>query len=169
MAAREVACERRVMRMVVVVSLLAALGCSTSKPATAPMPKSEPAPVVEAEPAPPLEPAPPPGSLTDEQFEAMMAKAIVMFNAMSSAVDVAGGDCGKLADGLNQVLDDYASFIAEAQRRQEDEGVKKRGEEWMQAHMDEVMGPMMKVGTAGQRCFADPAFQSFQQRFDAMN
>ena len=164
MAAREVACERRVMRMVVVVSLLAALGCSTSKPATAPMPKSEPAPVVEAEPAP----APPPGSLTDAEFEDLMTKTVAMFEAMGSAVDAAGPDCGKTADALNGVFDANTALLADLKRFEDDQVRKKRGEKWMMGHMDEIMGPMMKVGTASRLCESDPGFQRFQERFDDM-
>ena len=98
-----------------------------------------------------------------------MAKALVMFNAMAAATDAAGEDCGKLADGLNKVLDDNASFLADAKRFQDNEDMKKRGEEWMKGHMDEIMGPMMKVGMAGQKCASDPKFAAFQKRFDEMN
>jgi len=161
-AAREAACERRVMRMVAVVSLVAALGCSTSKPATAPMPQNKPAPVAEAEPTP----APPPSSLTAEQLETMMVKAVAMFNAMGAATDAAGADCGKLTDALNAVLDDNASIVAEIKRFENDEDVKQRGEAWVKDHMEEVMAPLMKIATAGQRCASDAKFQAFQQRFD---
>jgi hypothetical protein len=39
----------------------------------------------------------------------------------------------------------------------------------MKGHMDEIMGPMMKVGMAGQKCAADPKFAAFQKRFDEMD
>lgn len=152
------------MRIFAAALLIAVLGCSKSKPATTPPPQPEPAPIVEAEP----EPAPPPPAapLTDAEFAAMMDQALAMFNAMGAAVDAAGDSCSKLAAGLNRVLDDHAAFVATAKQRQNDEDVKARGEEWMKSHMDEVMAPMMKVATAGQKCTNDAAFAAFQKRFE---
>ena len=164
MASREVACERHVMRMVVVVSLLAALGCSKSKSATAPMPQKKPAPVAEAEPTP----APPPGVVTDAQLEETMAKELVMFDAMAAAVDAAGTDCGRMADGLNMVFNDNVSLIAEERRYRESKEMKQRSEAWRKAHMELLLGPMMKIGTAMLECASDPKFAAFQQRFDEM-
>ena len=106
---------------------------------------------------------------TDAEFEAMMGKAITMFESMGKAVDAAGDDCGKLADGLNKVLDDNKDFIEGAKKVQDNAEMKKKGEEWMKGHMDQIMGPMMKVGTAGQKCATDPKFAEFQKRFDEMN
>ena len=106
---------------------------------------------------------------TDAEFEAMMGKAIGMFESMGKAVDGAGDDCGKLADGLNKVLDDNKDFLETAKKYQDNADMKKKGEEWMKGHMDQIMGPMMKVGTAGQKCATDPKFAEFQKRFDEMN
>ena len=150
MAARETACERRAMRMVVVVSLVAALGCSTSKPATAPMPKSEPAPEL---------------SVTDEQFEATRAHEIVMLDAMAAAIDAAGTDCGRMADGLNRVLDDNVSFFAEERRYQANTELNERSAVWRAAHTEQFRHPMRKIGAAMDQCAADAKFTAFWRRF----
>ena len=173
MAACAIACEHRVMRMVVVVSLVVAVGCERSEPA----PSSAPAPAVMDVPSPKGVSAPkslPPPvapvvvaalALTDAEFEAWMAETQAMFDAMGTASDDAGKDCGKLGVRLSQVLDDHARVVATTKRFKGDKAMEARVEAWMKDHMDEVMRPMMKVGAAGNRCSRDPEFTAFMRRF----
>ena len=95
--------------------------------------------------------APPAGgpAPTDAEFEAMMGKAVAMFTAMGDAADKSGGDCAKLAASLEKVMADNADFIAQAKKYKDNPDMDKKGEEWMKAHQDQVMGPMMKVAGAG--------------------
>ena len=150
----------------VAVVLACACGGSAKKPAPAPSNQ----PVLEAAPPPPVEDPPVVApAMSDEAFEAMMAQAVAMFTAMGAAADAAGADCGKLADGIDQVMGDNQPFIASMAQYKDDEAMDKRAQEWMQGHMDEVMQPMMKVGTAGQQCASDPKFQATMKRFEEMN
>jgi len=93
-----------------------------------------------------------------------MEQAVAMFEAMGAAADNAGADCGKLADGLDQVMNDNSAFIASAKKYKNNPDMDKRGEEWMKVHQDQVMGPMMKVAGAGQKCSTDAKFMAVMQR-----
>jgi len=113
--------------------------------------------------APPAGPAP-----TDAEFEAMMGKAVVMFTAMGAAADKSGGDCGKLAESLDKVMTDNQDFIGMAKKYKGNPETDKKGEEWMKAHQDQVMGPMMKVAGAGQKCSTDAKFQAVMAKLGAL-
>ncbi|MBK9036783.1 MAG: hypothetical protein IPL61_36960 [Myxococcales bacterium] len=152
------------MKLVAVVAVLAC-ACGGSAKQTAAPPAN--APIETAEPAPPPEETPvAPAELTDAEFETMMTQALAMFGAMGSAADAAGGDCGKLADGIDRVMNDNQPFIQSMKKYKGDEAMDKRAEAWMKDHMDEVMEPMMKVGAAGQNCADDPKFQATMQQFE---
>jgi len=145
----------------VVLVALVACGGSKSRPETVP-PSNVPAAEEK-----PVEPAPTPGVVatpSDAEFEVMMEQAVAMFEAMGAAADNAGADCGKLADGLDQVMNDNSAFIASAKKYKNNPDMDKRGEEWMKVHQDQVMGPMMKVAGAGQKCSTDAKFMAVMQR-----
>ncbi len=160
----------RIVGMSVVVAALVGCGggakqsTTPSEPiANRPPPPAEPAP-------PPAEPAPAPAvaAASDAELEALMAEAMGMFNAMGAVVDAAGSDCGKLAAGLDHVLDDNQEFMASARKWKGNADMDRRAEEWMKDHMNEMMPVMMKIGTAGQQCAADPAFAATMRRFDEL-
>lgn len=101
---------------------------------------------------------------TDAEFEAMMGKAVAMFKAMGDAADASGGDCGKLAGALEKVMADNKDFIEQAKKYKDNPDMDKKGEEWMKAHQDQVMGPMMKVAGAGQKCAGDAKFMAVMEK-----
>ena len=101
---------------------------------------------------------------TDAEFEAMMGKAITMFTAMGDAADKACGDCTKLATALEKVMTDNQAFIDQAKKYKDNPEMEKKGDEWMKAHQDQVMGPMMKVVGAGQKCQGDAKFLAVMEK-----
>lgn len=101
---------------------------------------------------------------TEAEFEAMMGKAVAMFTAMGDAADKSGGDCGKLAESLEKVMADNKDFIEQAKKYKDNPDMDKKGEEWMKAHQDQVMGPMMKVAGAGQKCAGDAKFMAVMEK-----
>ncbi|MBK9036781.1 MAG: hypothetical protein IPL61_36950 [Myxococcales bacterium] len=106
---------------------------------------------------------------SDAEFEKMMGNALAMFGAMGKAVDAAGDDCGKLADGIQKVMDDNKDFIETAKKYKDNPDMDKKAEEWMKGHMSEVMEPMMKVGAAGQKCSSDAKFAEVMKKFEELN
>lgn len=125
-----------------------------------------PAPAPEPAPAP--APAPDASAVSDAEFEAMMNRALGMFDAMGAAADAAAGDCHKLAVGFNQVIDDNQAFLDDARRWKDDPAMDARAEAWMKDRMDGMMPVMMKIGTAGQQCSGDAEFQAVMQRLDEL-
>jgi hypothetical protein len=95
---------------------------------------------------------------SDAEFEAMMNKALGMFDGMAKAVDAAGDDCGKLADGMAKVMDDNKDFIESAKKWKDNPEMDKKAEEWMKGKMEAMMPSMMKIGTAGTKCASDAKF-----------
>ena len=106
---------------------------------------------------------------SDAEFEAMMNKAIGLFDGMAKAVDAAGDDCGKLADGMSKVLDDSKDFIESAKKWKDNAEMDKRAEEWMKGKMEALMPNMMKIGTAGQKCASDAKFIEVMKRMEELN
>ncbi|MBK9036782.1 MAG: hypothetical protein IPL61_36955 [Myxococcales bacterium] len=166
------------MKLVAVVVVLAC-ACGGSAKKTAP--PSADQPVVEAEPAPvadppavepePAVPAAPPVEPTteDDAFEAMMRQALTMFRGMGAAVDASGDDCDKLADNIQRVMDDNRDFLAQAKLYKDDKAMDQRAEAWMKEHMSEVMEPIMKVGSAAQRCASNAKFVAVMKRLDELD
>ncbi|MEZ4403609.1 MAG: hypothetical protein R3B06_26530 [Kofleriaceae bacterium] len=110
------------------------------------------------------EPAPPPPFTP--AFEATMQQAIRLFVAMGNAADSAAGDCSKAGKALSKVFDDNAAFMAKAKTWDKDPAFRDQADAWMKLHMDEIMAPMMKVGTLGQKCGTDPDFANAMKRLD---
>ncbi len=164
----------RIGGMSVVVAALVGCGGGAKQSTTPPEPiANRPPPPAE----PPAEPAPPPAEPgaplategpSDAEFEALMIKSLAMFDAMGAAADAAGSDCGKLAAGLDHVLDDNQEFMASARKWKGNADMDRRAEAWMKNHVDEIMPVMMKIVTAGQQCAADPAFAATMRRFDEL-
>lgn len=137
---------------------------ASTTPDVAPAPAPAPAPAATK---------PEPGSyasrpVADADVDALMGQAVAMFAAMGDAADQAGGDCGKLAAALEQIMGDHEAFIAEAKAWNGNAEMDRRGEEWMNSHQDEVMGPMMKVAGEGQKCASDPAFMAAMEKLSAV-
>lgn len=150
------------MRSIALGAVVVALGCaSSSKPAPAPAVENRPEPAAQAAPRTP----PPP----EDRFEQMMRTAIAMFTAMGEAAEAGGKDCGKVAAGLERVLDRHAGFIADAKRLQREPALKQRSEAWMAEHKDEILAPLTKFTAVVQHCVADPAFTKVMARLSALD
>lgn len=168
------------------VAALAFAGCGKKKdaiqPSTVPAEVMDPAaPAEPAEPAAPAvaepaAPATPPASgpatagkpLSDAEFDALMGRVVAMFTAMGDAADKHAADCAKLGAALEKVLVDHRPVIDEAKKFEQDEAMNQRAEAWMKDHQDQVMPPMMKVASAGQKCASDPAFQRAMEKMQAL-
>ncbi|MEZ4403608.1 MAG: hypothetical protein R3B06_26525 [Kofleriaceae bacterium] len=136
--------------------------------AAAPAAPAPTAPAAAAPADPTGAPAPTAAAPADADFEANMNKAVAMFEAMGKAAEAAGEDCGKAAEGLGKVMDDNKDFMEQAKKWDADPAFKAKSEEWMKGHMDQLMAPMMKVGTLGQKCATDAKFAEVMKRFDSM-
>ena len=106
------------------------------------------------------------GTMSQADFEANMGKAMAMFTAMGDAADKAGGDCGVLASSIDKILVDNNDFIEHVKKWDADPSMKAKGDEWMKAHQSEMMGPMMKVGAAGQKCSTDAKFMAVMEKLE---
>ncbi len=105
---------------------------------------------------------------SDAEFEAMMNKALALFDGMAKAVDASGDDCGKLADGMAKVMDDNKDFLESAKKWKDNPEMDKKAEEWMKGKMEAMMPSMMKIGAAGQKCASDAKFTEVMKRMDEL-
>lgn len=115
---------------------------------------------------PAAEPRPVAQTMTDAEFEAIMARAMSMFDALGNAADAAGVDCGKLAAALTKVLDDHEDFLTRARTWKGDPAARQRSLAWFRAHMDDMMPPLIKVGQASYTCNSDARVVEAMQRLD---
>ncbi len=107
-------------------------------------------------------------AMSDAEFEATMKQMLTLIGQMGSAVDAAGGDCGKLADGMEKVLTDNTAFIEKMKTYKDSADMQKKSGEWMQNHMAEVMGPGMKIAEASQKCASDAKFAAAMKKMEAL-
>jgi hypothetical protein len=93
-------------------------------------------------------------------------KMVSMMEDLGNAVDSAGGDCGKMADGVEAVANKYdlKSMKAEAEKMKGDkansEAMMKKYGDRMQKVMPKLMGMM--------KCADDPKMKAVQAKFDGM-
>lgn len=104
----------------------------------------------------------------DPEMEATMKQLVGMLGQMASAVDAAGGDCGKLAGSVEKVLADNSALIEKMKVYKDNPDLQKKSGEWMQNHMGELMGPGMKVAEATQKCATDPKFAEAMKKMAAL-
>ncbi|MBP9169644.1 MAG: hypothetical protein KBG48_19740 [Kofleriaceae bacterium] len=104
----------------------------------------------------------------DPEMEATMKQLVGMLGQMASAVDAAGGDCGKLAGSVEKVLADNSALIEKMKVYKDNPEMQKKSGEWMQNHMGELMGPGMKVAEATQKCATDPKFAEAMKKMAAL-
>ncbi|MCE9572506.1 MAG: hypothetical protein K8W52_05065 [Deltaproteobacteria bacterium] len=144
------------MRAFALVALLAACGGKSPPPAA-------PAPATPAASTPAADPA----RMSDEEFEGMMRDTVALFEAMGNAADASGGDCDKLAAGLDQALADHHAVVERARALKGNADIDKRADAWLSSH-DEAVAPVQKVAQAGQHCGDNAAFQAVMKKFDTM-
>lgn len=167
---------RHMLRMVVCVIVLGAACGRSANPATKPTPvasaaeetsatvdvddaderaPSTPAPAARVEPTPDDLHTP---AAADPAIDAIHQELLVFLQQVGAAVDRAGGDCGKAAAGIDDVLDANAAWIAKVKTYKDDPEVQQQTQRWMQDHMNEIMAPAMKLAEIGQRCAGDERF-----------
>ena len=142
--------------------LLAVLACGLL---AACGPKSTPAP---ATPAPATTtPAEPPAStqtISDADLEAIMRETVAMFTAVSDAVSAAGGDCAKVATGIEQAAGEHAELLQRAHALDEDPSATDRAEKWMGAHEAELKPVFERLFAGLEPCKDDPAVQAAMEK-----
>jgi 3-oxoacyl-ACP reductase-like protein len=153
----------RAIALTILATLTAACGGTPAKPAAPAAPPAVATPAPAPAPAP-VTPAPSPAaSLSDADFEAMMQQAVGMFAALGAAADNSAGDCGKLADLVDQAMVDHHPFIAAIGKYKGDAAMDKRSNDWISAHPD-AMTPVTKFAGAASKCTSDPKFTATMKR-----
>lgn len=163
------ACDARPMTCKVAIIAALLIACGSSKDAS-PAPQPPPAPIARTIDAPPPVTPPPAGlaeaPITDAEFDALMAQAVAMFQAMGRAVDDDDDYCGRVADRLSKVFDDHREFIEGARKWKDSAYVDQRAEAWVKTHMDDIMPSMTKVGAVSTKCASNAKFVAVLKRID---
>lgn len=98
--------------------------------------------------------------------ESAVEDMVEMIEAMASAAEAAGDDCGKMAAGLEQVAGKYD--LAAIKRNAEGmKGDEKKVEEMMKKYGDRMQKAMPKM-MAMAKCSDDPKMQAVQAKFKGM-
>jgi hypothetical protein len=102
--------------------------------------------------------------------DAMMDKMLDMMDEIGNAVDAAGSDCGKMADGVDAVVKkhegDLKDMKAFSEKMKKDED-KAKQEEMMKKYgprLEKVMPKMMGM----MKCAEDPKMKAVQAKLDGM-
>ena len=148
-------------------AVVVVIACGGSARPVAP-PSNRPAPAERG-----VEPAPPPRpirgrALTDAEFDRLVRDAVTMFTKMGVVADAAGTDCGKLATGVEQVMNQHRPFIASMKGYKENPDLTRRLEAWMEDHQAAILDPMMKVTNASSHCMNHPRFKATLERLGAI-
>jgi hypothetical protein len=100
--------------------------------------------------------------------DAMMDKMLDMMEEMGKAVESAGSDCGKMADGVDGVVKKYEGDLKDMKAMSEKmKGDKAKQEELMKKYgprMEKVMPAMMGM----MKCADDPKMKAVQKKLDGM-
>ncbi len=90
-------------------------------------------------------------------------KMVTMMEQMGNAVEAAGGDCGKMADGVSAVMDKYdlAALKASAEKMKSD---KAKAEEMMKKYGDRMTKVMPKL-MGMMKCSDDPKMKAVEAKF----
>ncbi len=153
----------------IAVSLVAvaALACSKSKPAS-----TTPPPPLTDKPAgdpPPDTAAPPPAATpSDAELAPMFEETLVFIEALATAVDGAGSDCGKMAVAINGVIDAHQPLLAKAKTYSGNHEVDEKANAFMNAHKDRVEAATAKLAPGMGACSDDPQVQAAMAKFDEM-
>jgi len=163
-AAVEAACDRLAMRIFAVALLIAALGCSKSKPATTPTPTPDPAVT-----SPTTDPAAPPSATpSDAELDVMFNETLTFMDALATAIDSNKSDCAAMAKGIDGVLDSHRALLTKAKSLEGNQEVDAKADAFMEAHKEEVGASTGRMMGGMQACGQDPAVQASMQRFDTM-
>ncbi|MBZ0232902.1 MAG: hypothetical protein K8M05_11280 [Deltaproteobacteria bacterium] len=114
--------------------------------------------------AQPPDPTPPPSQMSDAEFDKLMNDVVGYIGKMRDVVVAAGGDCSKMATGLEQVAAENRDVIERTRALDEDASAEDRADAWMKAHEGEV-APMFEALFQGLGpCQEDPAVQSAMEK-----
>lgn len=96
--------------------------------------------------------------------DAMMDKMVDMMEELGSAVDSAGGDCGKMASGVESVVKKYEGDLKDMKAAAEKvKGDKAKSEELMKKYgprIQKVMPSMMGM----MKCADDPKMKEVSDK-----
>ncbi len=100
--------------------------------------------------------------------DAMMDKMLDMMGEMGNAVEASGGDCGKMASGVEDVVKKYEGDLKDMKAMSEKlKGDKAKTEELMKKYgprMEKVMPQMMGM----MKCADDPKMKEVSKRLDGL-
>jgi hypothetical protein len=100
--------------------------------------------------------------------DALMDKMVGIMEEMGTAVDSAGGDCGKMAAALDAVTTKHESELKDIKAQAEKmKGDKAQSEELMKKYgprIEKVMPKMMGM----MKCSDDPKMKEVQKKLDGM-
>ena len=100
--------------------------------------------------------------------DATMDKMLTMMEEMGKAVEAAGSDCGKMADGVQAVVTKYEGDLKGMKAYSESmKGDKAKAEELMKKYgdrMQKVMPAMMGM----MKCAEDPKFKAVGEKLKGM-
>ena len=151
------------MRIFAAALLIAALGCSKSKPATT---TTAPDPVVTE---PTTDPAPTPAATpSDAELEAMFNETLGFFDALGTAIDANKANCPAMAKAIDGVFDSHRALLAKAKSFEGNQEVDAKADTFMEAHKDQVGESTGRMVGGMQACGEDPAVQASMKRFDEL-
>jgi hypothetical protein len=100
--------------------------------------------------------------------DAMMDKMLDMMEDLGKVVDSSGGDCNKMATGVEDVVKKYEGDIKDMKAAAEKmKGDKEKSEEMMKKYgprMQKVMPAMMGM----MKCAEDPKFKAVSEKLKGM-
>lgn len=93
-------------------------------------------------------------------------KMVTMMEQMGNAVEAAGDDCGKMADGVSAVMNKYdlAALKASAEKMKAD---KAKAEEMMKKYGDRMNKAMPKF-MGMMKCADDPKMKALEEKFKGL-
>lgn len=110
------------------------------------------------------DPTPAPSSMSDAEFDALMRDVIAYIEKVGGAVSAAGGDCAKMASGIEAVAAEHGGLIERTRALDEDASSEDRADAWMRAHEAEVK-PIFEGLFAGLApCQDDPGVQAAMEK-----
>jgi len=100
--------------------------------------------------------------------EAMMDKMVAMMEDLGAAVDKANGDCSKMADGVQSVVNKYDGDLQDMKSAAEKlKGDKEQAEKLMKKYGDRMQKVMPKM-MGMMKCADDPKMKAVSAKLSGM-
>lgn len=93
-------------------------------------------------------------------------KMVTMMEDLGNAIEKAGDDCGKMAEGVEAVSKkyDFKAMKAEAEKMKSDKAQAKQLEEKYGARMQKVMPKLMGM----MKCAEDPKMKAVSEKLEGL-